>query len=224
MRDWPSESTPLSDAQIVRRLRSSDPGRQLVIRPLITSTQIGAVTVDLRLGTEWQVLKTSRFHAVNAADPPERVADLVSAAEEHFRLTVGEEIVLHPGELLLCLTLEYLHLPNDLWGNLDGRSTWARVGLQVHATAGMIDPGFAGYITLELQNTGRLPLVLSPGLRVGQIAFFHVAGVRRPYDSKPAASYAQQTTASTAIASQREHKILNWFRQAEESDESAGAS
>src|ERR1700704_1819689 len=150
---WKPESTPLSDGEIVRRLRAADDDpRQLVIRPIFRADQIGAVTVDLRLGTEWQVLKTTRFHAVDPSADPEEISDLLSLAEDHFRLTVGEKIVLHPGELLLCLTLEWLALPHDLWGNLDGRSTWARGGLQVHATAGMIDPGFSGHLPLELQK------------------------------------------------------------------------
>ena len=75
-----------------------------------------------------------------------------------------------------------MHLPGDLCGRLEGRSTWARQGLQVHATAGMVDAGFKGYLTLELQNTGRVPLVLYPGLRVAQMAFHPVTMTEEAHD------------------------------------------
>jgi dCTP deaminase len=141
----------------------------------------------------------------------------MDASVEEYRLTVGtgQTLVLHPGELLLALTLEYLSLPSDLWGNLEGRSTWARLGLQVHATAGMVDCGFRGYLTLELQNLGRVPLMLYPGLRVGQLALFPVSNVLRPYHEKPTAAYTAQTSARTAFPRQHEHAALYRFFEAE---------
>jgi len=157
-------------------------------------------------------MRTSQVQAVDPSQSPERVGDLLDDAIGEYRLTYGRDIVLHPGEVILALTLEYLRLPVDLWGNLEGRSTWARVGLQVHATAGMVDCGFEGYLTFELQNTSRLPFVLSPGLRVGQMAFFPVEGVSRPYNRKPSAAYSFQTTTRTAIANQHEHVALNRYQ------------
>jgi len=207
-----TEDSPLADIQLVRRMCLMD-SRALVIRPLIDSNQVGGTTVDLRLGTEWEILRTARFQALNPGDDPEDVGELLAASVEDYRLTIGhgQNLVLHPGELLLALTLEYLSLPDDLWGNLEGRSTWARLGLQVHATAGMVDCGFEGYLTLELQNTGRIPLVLSPGLRIAQMAFFPVRGVMRPYHGKPSAAYSAQTSARTAFHRQHEHAALNRF-------------
>jgi len=212
--EW-REDSPLSDIQIVRRLIHPTETGRLVIRPLIDPSQIGGTTVDLRLGTEWEVLRTSRFRALDPGDNPTEVDDLLDSSVEEFRLTAGEDLVLHPGELMLALTLEYLQLPDDLWGTLEGRSTWARLGLQVHATAGMVDCGFSGYLTLELQNTGRLPLALSPGLRVGQIAFFPVSYVVSPYRSKPNAAYSAQTSARSAFSKQHEHLALYKFREHE---------
>jgi dCTP deaminase len=203
------ESAPLGDVHLLRRLTHEDAFR-LVVRPLIDPAQIGGTTIDLRLGTEWEALRTSRFAALSPADDTDDVVTLLDASVERFRLTSGQNqgLVLHPGELMLALTLEYLSLPPDLWGNLEGRSTWARIGLQVHASAGMVDAGFDGYLTLELQNTGRLPLVLFPGLRVAQMAFFPVKGVSRYYRRKPGAAYSDQTTARTAFPSQHEHEAL----------------
>lgn len=218
--DW-HEDSPLTDIQLLRRLCHTSEERRLVVRPIIDNGQIGGTTIDLRLGTEWEVLRTARFHSLNPGDSPERVRALLDASVEEFRLTTGEsqDLVLHPGELLLALTLEYLRLPNDIWGNLEGRSTWARLGLQVHATAGMVDCGFEGYLTLELQNTGRLPLALSPGLRVGQMAFFPVGGIVRPYGGKETAAYSAQTKARTAFYGQHEHRALNKFLKEEHDSE-----
>jgi dCTP deaminase len=202
------ESSPLTDIQLARRLTLplSNPDR-LVVRPLIDPSQVGGTTVDLRLGTEWETLRTSRFRSLDPGDDEFIVQDLLNESVQEFRLTAGQEhgLVLHPGELLLALTLEYLRIPDNLWGQLEGRSTWARVGLQVHATAGMVDAGFSGYLTLELQNTGRLPIVLYPGLRVGQMAFFPVPHVARPYRDKSGAAYSDQARARTAFTKQHEH-------------------
>jgi dCTP deaminase len=216
-----AESAPLSDSQILRRLTMEPGDRALVVRPLVDPDQIGATTVDLRLGTEWEVLRPARFSALDPGDDEAHVSALLDASVEEFRLTTGQNqgLVLHPGELILALTLEYLQLPDDLWGNLEGRSTWARIGLQVHASAGMVDCGFSGYLTLELQNTGRLPMVLYPGLRVAQIAFFPVGAVLRPYGGRTAAAYSDQTTARTAFPRQHEHRALRRYLKNENEQE-----
>ncbi|OBJ17654.1 deoxycytidine triphosphate deaminase [Mycobacterium colombiense] len=141
---------------------------------------------------------------------------------EEFRLTAGQRhgLVLHPGELLLALTLEYLSLPDDLWGMLEGRSTWARQGLQVHAAAGMVDCGFSGYLTLELQNMSRIPMVLYPGLRVAQIAFFPIStDIAYSYKKKSGASYSAQHRARSAFTEQKEHRARFAYMQAEREQE-----
>lgn len=216
-----NESSPLSDVQLVRRLIGAPKTNRLVIRPLIDPAQIGGTTIDLRLGTEWETMRTSRFKALNPIDELDDITTLLDSSVEQFRLTSGqnEGLVLHPGELMLALTLEYLRLPDDLWGNLEGRSTWARIGLQVHASAGMIDAGFDGYLTLELQNTSRLPLVLYPGLRVAQLAFFPVPGIARAYRRKASAAYSDQTSARTAFPRQHEHEALRAYHRAERESE-----
>lgn len=222
----PRESAPLSDVQLIRRITTSDEAHRLVIRPLIDPDQIGGTTIDLRLGTEWTVFKTARFRTLDPGQARTDVEDLLDIAAESFTLTTGknQDLVLHPGEIMLALTLEYLRLPDNLWGNLEGRSTWARIGLQVHATAGMVDCGFEGYLTLELQNTGRLPLSLSPGLRVGQMAFFPVERVASPYGRKSTAAYSAQTSARSAIAAQHEHFALNKFLERENDLEDGGSA
>jgi dCTP deaminase len=218
------ESSPLSNVHLARRLTlpPGDDGR-LVINPLVDVAQVGTTTIDLRLGTEWEALRSHRFHALDPGADPELVNDLLNASVEEFRLAAGQRqgLVLHPGELLLAQTLEYLRLPNDLWGQLEGRSTWARVGLQVHATAGMVDCGFSGYLTLELQNTGRVPLVLYPGLRVAQMAFFPVTALIVSYGQKAGAAYSGQSRARSAFTKQPEHRIRNAYVDQQLNDERA---
>ncbi|MDE0804069.1 MAG: dCTP deaminase [Acidimicrobiales bacterium] len=181
---------------------------RLVISPLVDARQIGTTSIDLRLGTEWEAMRAYRFGSLDPGEDPESAAELLRSGVEEFRLTAGQRhgIVLHPGELLLALTLEYMRLPFDLWGRLEGRSTWARQGLQVHATAGMVDAGFEGYLTLELQNTGRIPLVLYPGLRVAQMAFHPISMTAYSYRSKPHAGYSGQSRARSRFVSEPEHR------------------
>lgn len=204
-----SESSPLGSLDLLRRLTAAidDPSR-LVITPIVDAEQLGTTTVDLRLGTEWEAMRTYRFGAVDPGAESEETNELLQASVEEFRLTAGQRhgLVLHPGELLLVLTLEYLSLPADLWGVLEGRSTWARQGMQIHAAAGMVDCGFKGYLTLELQNMSRIPIVLYPGLRVAQMAFFPVSGTVFGYDTKPGASYSAQSRARSTFTRQREHR------------------
>ncbi|MFV4914195.1 dCTP deaminase [Microbacterium lacticum] len=217
-----SESAPLSDVQMVRRLglNAGDP-RRLVVRPIADPAQVGGTTIDLRLGTEWETLRTSRFRSLDPSDEQAEVTDLLNRSVDEYRLAADDPhgLVLHPGELLLALSLEYLSLPDDLWGSLEGRSTWARLGLQVHATAGMVDAGFRGFLTFELQNTGRLPIVLYPGIRVAQMAFFPVEGIARPYGAKSGAAYANQARVRTAFTSQHEHRARHAYLRREEEAE-----
>jgi len=103
---------------------------------------------------------------------------------------------LHPGEFALAATLEYIHVPYDLGCRLEGRSSWGRLGLLVHATAGFIDPGFSGNVTFELYNAGRLPIELKPGFRMAQLCFIELSdppGI--PYDKRPESKYHQSLSA-----------------------------
>jgi dCTP deaminase len=212
------ESSPLGSLAIVRRLLlPAGHEQRLVVSPLVAPGQIGTTTVDLRLGTEWEAMSAYRFQALDPGENPQTASELLQTSVEEFRVTAGQRhgLVLHPGDLLLALTLEYLSLPRDLWGQLEGRSTWARQGLQVHATAGMVDAGFEGYLTLELQNTGRIPLVLYPGLRVAQMAFFPVRHTAYAYSGKPNAAYSGQTRARSQFVHQPEHNHRHAYVQAE---------
>ena len=114
----------------------------------------------------------------------------VAAYTQDYTVLPTEPYVLHPGEFALAGTLEFIRLPADLAVRLEGRSSWGRVGLQIHSTAGFVDPGFAGTITFELSNIGKVPIPLYPGLRIGQLSFYSSAQSVIPYRAKRLSKYA----------------------------------
>jgi dCTP deaminase len=153
--------------QIVDRLNASDPSRKLTITPLLDrEKQIGAGSVDLRLGSEF--LEASR-QATDFVDPFRSAVKQQAVVEDRrTHVPLGNRFVLHPGQFVLGSTLEFIVMPADMTGQVLSRSSWGRVGLLV-ATAVAVQPGFRGMLTLELVNSGSQPIVLHPGLRVAQL-------------------------------------------------------
>lgn len=147
---------------------------KLVITPILNASQQipdHAAAVDLRLGPQFIVAKRSHFSEIDARDAD--ALTTVYQSQEHFDVGMQGEIVIHPQQFLLAATLEYLRVPMDLTGSVIGRSSWGRIGLII-ATATAVHPGFTGCLTLELQNLGDTPIVLHPGTRIAQIAFYSV--------------------------------------------------
>ena len=180
--------TILNERDILRRLLIS---RDLVITPLVDlSAQLGPTSLDVRLGTSFQAQKRSALAYIEPLQDREEVAADVAEYVQEYTLLPTEPYVLHPGEFALACTLEWIQLPADLAARLEGRSSWGRVGLQIHSTAGFIDPGFAGSITFELSNIGKVPIPLYPGLRIGQLSFYTSAPSVIPYRAKKLTKYA----------------------------------
>ncbi|KQB83310.1 dCTP deaminase [Corynebacterium oculi] len=148
----------LSDRDIRRAIDEGDLG----IEPY-DSALVQPSSVDVRLDKFFRVFNNSKYTHI---DPKLEMEDLTSCVE------VDEGFVLHPGEFVLGATLEKFTLPTHLAGRLEGKSSLGRLGLLTHSTAGFIDPGFSGHITLELSNVANLPIVLYPGMKVGQLALF----------------------------------------------------
>jgi dCTP deaminase len=134
-------------------------------------------SVDVRLDRFFRVFNNSRYTHI---DPAQQQDDLTTLVEPE-----GEEpFVLHPGEFVLGSTLEVVTLPDDLAGRLEGKSSLGRLGLLTHSTAGFIDPGFTGHITLELSNVANLPIMLYPGMKIGQLCLFRLSSAaEHPYGS-----------------------------------------
>ncbi len=181
----------LSELELLRRLCTPDPEKRLVITPIINvQQQIQSTSVDLRLGTEFRVIRNARYPFLDLLKTAEIAREELVDYIEEIRIPFYESLVLHPNEFALGCTLEYLRLPNDLAGRLEGKSTWGRVGLQVHSTAGFVDPGFEGALTFELQNVGKVPIPLYPGLRVAQVCFYECTPSALPYGQKAYSNYA----------------------------------
>jgi dCTP deaminase len=162
----------LSDRSI-KELMSA--GR-IVVEPC-DPADIQPSSIDLHLGPRFQVFRNSRYPYIDPAVEQLGLMDMVEA-------TVGEPFVLHPGEFVLGATVECVMLPDDIVARLEGKSSLGRLGLLIHSTAGYVDPGWNGTLTLELSNVANLPIVLTPGMAIGQISFMRMTTpVDRPYGS-----------------------------------------
>ena len=150
--------------------------------------QIHASSMDVRLGN---LFKVYRHANVPMLDPrnPNGFGELTRTIE----IPDGEAFYVQPGEFVLGVTREYITVPDDMVVRVEGRSSLGRLGIIVHSTAGFIDPGFSGTITLEISNLNRLPIALYPGMRVGQFAFETLSSpCDEPYHAKPSSKYMGQ--------------------------------
>ena len=170
----------LSDRSIRERLES----KQIRIDPLSPEC-IQPSSVDLHLYNEFLVFRNSRRPFIDVREPQDDLTDLIRVPDD-------EAFILHPGEFVLGSTLEVVGIPADLVGRLDGKSSLGRCGLMIHSTAGYIDPGFEGRITLELSNVANLPIALYPGMRIAQISFgLMTTPAERPYGDRSIGSKYQ---------------------------------
>ena len=192
----------LSEREIHRRLQSND-GDRLVIRPLLPGGIAGA-GVDIRLGSRFimfQRTTTASFDPLKAERHPREMQVEVERAW-------GEPFVLHPNELILAATLEYITLPADLAAQVITRSSYGRLGL-ITATAIQVHPHYQGCLTLELVNLGELPLELMPGARIGQLVFQHVS----PPSPEPTQKYKCSTGPEfSKVSNDSDSEILNKMR------------
>ena len=149
-------------------------------------------SVDLHLDADFRVFRNNRYPYIDVRTPQPDLTDLVSIAGD-------DPFILHPGEFVLGQTLEWVELPDDLVARLEGRSSLGRLGLLIHSTAGSVDPGWKGNLTLELSNVANLPIALYSGMKIGQISFFQMSSaVERPYGSRELGSRYQGQSSPTA--------------------------
>jgi len=181
----------LADRDILARLERGD----IVIAPAPDlETQLQPASLDLRLGYDFQTFNYTRQALIDPADP---------ATFEHLtsltQLQDGERFLVHPGEFVLATTLEHVEIPNDLLARLEGRSSIGRLGIVIHSTAGFIDPGFKGKITLEISNLGHIAVALYPRMRICHLAFEEMSSpVRSGYGEKRGAKYQGQDAATAS--------------------------
>lgn len=163
--------TVLSKKEILNRIYNKKIEQRLTITPLIDNKQINEGSIDVRLGTEFIVSRRTKYSLIDPLDKD--INDKINVYQERIYVKLGTPLILHPNELILGCTFEYVKFPNDLIGYILGRSSWGRIGLVI-ATATFINPGFAGVITLELANLGNTPISLYPGIKVAQISLHRV--------------------------------------------------
>ena len=155
------EPNILTKESIIRRLNE----RSIVVDPLLEDRQIGSVSIDMRLDNEFGEFQSTRKPMI---DPADLVLDYVKISEIDF---YGEPYSLQAGHFVLGKTFEYVSLPSDIVGLLEGRSSVGRQGLMVHVTAGVVDPGFSGHLVFELANVGKMPILLYRLMRIARITF-----------------------------------------------------
>ena len=152
-------------------------------------------SVDVRLDRFFRVFENHKYPVIDpAADQPELTRLIEPEGDDPF--------VLHPGEFVLGATYELVTLPDDVAARLEGKSSLGRLGLLTHSTAGFIDPGFSGHVTLELSNVATLPITLYPGMKIGQLCFFQLSSpAEHPYGSQVNKSRYQGQRGPTASRS-----------------------
>ncbi len=180
----------LSDRDIRAELESGrvrlDPYEPAMIQPS---------SIDVRLDKYFRLFDNHRYAVI---DPAQEQPELTRLVE----VPAGESLVLHPGEFVLGSTYEEVSLPDDVAARLEGKSSLGRLGLLTHSTAGFVDPGFTGHVTLELSNVATLPIQLWPGMKVGQLCFFRLSSpAEQPYGAGASGSRYQGQRGPTASRS-----------------------
>ncbi len=177
----------LADSEIIKRLESGNIELTPTNGIIYDNRQVGPASLDFRLGN---VFKSYKRDNLTVIDPK------IGVDEKHvetIRVADWEPFILHPRQFVLWVTREKIKLPNDLVARCEGRSSIGRLGVIIHSTAGFIDPGFEGTITLEITNINEVPIALYPGMRIGQFAFELLEWeVINSYDKRTGSKYMWQ--------------------------------
>ncbi|WP_026372852.1 dCTP deaminase [Agrococcus lahaulensis] len=160
----------LSDRDIRARLASGDLGLDPLDLQMVQPS-----SVDVRLDRAFRLFDNHKYPFIDPAEDQPELTRLVEVGPD-------EAFILHPGEFVLGATYERVTLPDDVAARLEGKSSLGRLGLLTHSTAGFIDPGFSGHVTLELSNVSTLPIKLWPGMKIGQVCYFQLSSpAETPY-------------------------------------------
>jgi dCTP deaminase len=157
-----------------RDIRAEIDSQRIVLEPY-DPVMVQPSSVDVRIDRFFRLFDNHKYAHI---DPAEEQPELTRLVE----VETGEPFILHPGEFVLGSTYETVTLPDDIAARLEGKSSLGRLGLLTHSTAGFIDPGFSGHVTLELSNMATLPIKLWPGMKIGQLCFFRLtSAAEHPY-------------------------------------------
>ena len=174
-----------------RTIRAEIAAGRIVVKP-IDLDDVQPASIDLHLDSRFLVFANTRQPYIDVRQPLDELTEAVE-------IDAGKPFMLHPGEFALGSTLERIELPDDLVARLEGKSSLGRMGLLIHSTAGFVDPGWQGRLTLELSNVARLPIALYPGMKIGQISFLRLSTpAERLYGSPELGSKYQGQSGPTA--------------------------
>jgi dCTP deaminase len=177
-----------------RDIRTEIASGRVVLTPY-DEEMVQPSSVDVRLDRFFRLFDNHKYAVIDPAEDQPELTRLVEVAPD-------EPLVLHPGEFVLGSTYEVTTLPDDVAARLEGKSSLGRLGLLTHSTAGFIDPGFSGHVTLELSNVATLPIKLWPGMKIGQLCFFRLSSpAEHPYGSERYGSRYQGQRGPTASRS-----------------------
>jgi len=193
----------LSDKDIKEAIKKG----RINIEPLLDpDVQIQPSSVDLRLGNEFRLFKYVETPFIDPRNINFEITELKKIEDT-------DKFIIHPGDFVLGTTLEYIKVPDDIVARLEGRSSMGRLGLVIHSTAGYIDPGFEGRITLEISNLGKMPIALYPKMRICQIVFETMtSSCERPYGTNRGSKYQHQKhPEESKISEDKEFKNLKKF-------------
>ncbi|BFI73595.1 dCTP deaminase, dUMP-forming [Nanoarchaeota archaeon] len=196
----------LNDRKIKEYIKSG----KIVVDPF-DEEMIGPASLDIRLGYKFRVFKTIDKEVIDIKDYNDDIYTRIDT--ENYTIHVGKysdlyiikkdniPIIIHPGEFILASVYEYIQLPNDIVGQIHGRSSIGRLGLIIHTSAGYIDPGYKGYLTLEIINVNKIPIKLYPKTKVAQIVFFDTEPVEVSYSERKSSKYAGEEGATQSLIS-----------------------
>ncbi len=177
-----------------RDIRAEIAANRVGVEPF-DEAMIQPSSVDVRLDKFFRVFENHKYSVIDpSTEQAELTREVIAEGDEPF--------ILHPGEFVLASTYEVITLPDDIAGRLEGKSSLGRLGLLTHSTAGFIDPGFSGHITLELSNVANLPVQLFPGMKIGQLCLIKLSSpAEHPYGSENYGSRYQGQRGPTASRS-----------------------
>jgi dCTP deaminase len=196
----------LNDKKIKEYIKS----RKIVVEPF-DENLVGPSSLDIRLGYKFRVFKSLEMEAIDIKDYEEDIYTRIDT--ENYIIHVGKysdlyiikndsiPIIIHPGEFILASVYEYIELPDNIVGQIHGRSSIGRLGLLVHTSAGYVDPGYKGNLTLEIINVNKIPIKLYPKTKTAQIVFFETEPVEIPYDKRKESKYVGEEGATQSLIS-----------------------
>jgi len=172
-----------------RDLKKAIKAKRIIIKPAPDfEFQLGSNSLDLRLGSTFRIFDHSKYPYI---DPFQK--NIGNEITREIKKKKNEPFIIQPGDFVLGTTIEYIEVPDDLVGNLEGRSSIGRLGIIIHSTAASIECGFRGNITLEIANLGKMPVALYPGMRICSVSFLELTSpAETPYYKKKSAKYSGQ--------------------------------